>query len=371
MTYFMRDNSCRAVSESNQFGRGEVYKNIEAEGPVHAVCTACMSVYADYLSWANSNVVWEGRPKLVTEDINEATSIVVLGCQVTSDAVLNDLRTIERLQEDHPDAQLYAGGCLACRFDIELPEGVRRVGHLRADGQMIERKDFVTFADPFWVKDFDPRGSELEDGHLFRNAYPLRLSVGCRKKCSYCTIRTTRGVPYTLSYAQIAEEFDWVVNDSPFASPHADVLFVADAPSVHDVEVAAALAILHSHPISIRNVEPDVVVRMRHLLGYLAERGLLRVLHAPIQALDSAVLSDMCRVPHLTHRVVGICAGLRERGTTFTATNIIREYKGFPDPVVEELEPSFDYISWNVYWDGVWDRKEAEERFKRLYGRGA
>jgi len=25
----------------------------------------------------------------------------------------------------------------------------------------------------------------------------------------------------------------------------------------------------------------------------------------------------------------------------------------------------FDYVSWNPYWDGIWDRQKAEERYKK------
>ena len=59
---------------------------------------------------------------------------------------------------------------------------------------------------------------------------------------------------------------------------------------------------------------------------------------------------------------------LRKSGTK-CATNIIIDYKEFENPGVEELNKLFDYISWNPYWDGIWNRVEAERRFEFYFGR--
>ena len=62
------------------------------------------------------------------------------------------------------------------------------------------------------------------------------------------------------------------------------------------------------------------------------------------------------------HEYLGRVHELKELGVIL-ATNIIIDYKNFQNPNMEELKRLFDYISWNPYWDGVWNREKAEARF--------
>jgi hypothetical protein len=52
------------------------------EGKIYMTCSACMSVWADGLSWANAH------PERITKNPAEADNIAVLSCQVTDLAVL-------------------------------------------------------------------------------------------------------------------------------------------------------------------------------------------------------------------------------------------------------------------------------------------
>lgn len=133
-------------TETNKFGTGVLYDAEDLNGKTFCSCAACMSVYADFLSWANTNV------EKITHVPNLADNIVVLSCQVTDLAVLNDLRTLERYAVINPTCTLYIGGCLAKRFDIELPENVRRLNNVDADGTFIRSTALVHYEKPLGTR---------------------------------------------------------------------------------------------------------------------------------------------------------------------------------------------------------------------------
>ena len=39
----------------NKFGSGDIYEAADMSGNIYATCAACMSIYAEFLSWANGN----------------------------------------------------------------------------------------------------------------------------------------------------------------------------------------------------------------------------------------------------------------------------------------------------------------------------
>jgi len=341
--------------EQNIFGNGELFEAKDVEGTIYCSCTACMSIWAEFLSWANA----VGRDRFVNDPL-EADNIIVLSCQVTDLAVLNDIEELERLKAlAHERAALWIGGCLARRFDIALPEGVGRLDHIRADHQPIYTDDMIHYAPPFWVKDFKEDDGAYAKGHLFRRMYPLRVSVGCTKNCEYCTIKTTRGKPYELDAFALMREWQMAA--------HQDVVLIADSPSNKVIRDWCLIAAASQKQISIRNVEPQVAVRSWDELLYLAKQGLLKVLHVPIQSACAEVLEAMRRPVEPTLEFVKKVPELRKYGVR-VATNVIINYKSMEDHSLESYNAWFDYVSWNPYWDGVWDRNKAESRFKRYFG---
>jgi len=330
----------------NQFGVGDLLEEADVKGTIFASCTACMSIYAEFLSWANH----PDNAGRVVKNPMEADNIVILSCQVTDLAVVNDLRTIEAYRREFPDREYYVSGCLARRFDIPFEPWLKRLENIRRDGTYIEDRTLVRFEPPFWVQGYQEKDSELADGHLFRNHYPFRIGVGCQGKCAYCTIRHTRGEPYEIT---ATEEFDRAE----------DILLIADSPSAQQLVFWMERAEEKGKQIAIRNVEPHVALRVWDRIERFAEKGLLTAIHCPVQAWKSQTLLDMCRDPDVTHDLILRMSRLRG---VVKATNIIRDYKGFFNDF-GPIYDVFDYVSWNPYWDGKWDRQDAEDRFARYF----
>ena len=338
---------------TNVFGSGVLYNIEDLEGSIFCQCCACMSVSSDFLSWANTPSNFQ-----ITDDPSDADNIIVLGCQVTDLAILNDLRYLEDLIDKYPYTDFYVGGCLAKRFDVPLPDNCHRLDDVRVDYQRILRSDLLTYSPPFWVENFDEsrRGS---DGTLFRDSNPIRIGSGCQNNCTYCTIRTTRG-----EFRELIPKF------AEFLS-YKDNVLIADSPTIQQLFEWSEIAIAGKYPISFRNVEPKVMSLIFKGAGInfierLVEKNLLNILHSPIQSPNPDVLKDMNRhVEYTLDFINNICPKLKEHGV-YLATNIIIDYKDFPNPTPEELS-CFDYVSWNPYWDGVWDIDKAKERWNHYF----
>lgn len=323
---------------NNKFGEGVICTGLV--GKTYVLGCACLSIQAEMLSYANAH------PEMFTRMPGEADNIVVLGCQVTDLAVLNDIRSMEALQEAYPGKKYFMGGCLSRRFDIQLPEGVHRLDHMREDKQVIHSRWVIDWKVPFWTKDAGTR---------FRDSYPVRVGGGCAKKCSYCTIKITRGDAYDLLDEAGIKKMDHEIK--LYENP----VIIADSPTVRQIALACRSAIDHKKKISLRNIEPDVFVAARPEIHTAIEAGVIDTLHVPVQSDNSLVLEDMCR-PSKPISDLFETAQMYKGLCTF-ATNIIVDYKDFPNP--QSVYNVFDDVSWNPYWDGKWDREEAKKRWTK------
>lgn len=349
---------------TSRFGKGVLYsiEDFPKDASVFVTSAACMSVTSDWLSVitasAKSGVKFVGSAE-------EANILVVLGCQVTDLAVLNDVRLMESLHEQYPEKELFVGGCLAYRFDITLPDFVKRIEVQRVLGVELSKESnkLLKWQKPFWVKGKLGK-EELSNGNLFRDMYMLKIGAGCHGKCKYCTIRDTRGEGYEMEAEGQVEEF---LN-------HMDkegVVIISDSPTVKQIKDWCGIAKQYGKSISFRNVEPLVTLACEEELMDLAKAGLLKIYHCPIQSNNPELLAIMNRSASSTLDAIKVMDELRVAGTK-VATNIIIDYvadgKEYKNMDMDWLNEHFDYWSWNPYFDGNWNRAKAEERFEKYLG---
>lgn len=335
----------------NIFGEGIIYDKEDLGKKIYATSAACMSVWSDMLSFANRY-----KDRFVSNP-KEADSIVVLGCQVTDLAVLNDLEVAKKLHEE-TNKDIYLGGCVAQRFDIPLPDYIKRLNVIREYNIDLEDRTLVHYEKPFWVKEFNEMDDNLKDGHLFRNFYPLKIGAGCHGKCKYCTIVHTRGGYYEAVPTNQINEF---LN-------HENVVLISDSPTPSQIKAWCKIANETNKDISIRNIEPQNLIQCREELLQLADKNLLKIVHCPVQSFDEELLIAMNRNVTATNKAIELIKELRNKGV-LTATNIIIDYtvngKLYKNHDKEKLNEYFDYYSWNPYFDGNFDLKKAENRFKK------
>lgn len=336
---------------TNIFGIGKIYSKDDLKGKIYATSAACMSVWSDLLSFANLN---EER---FTKNPEEADSIVVLGCQVTDLAILNDLEVAKRLH-NQTGKEIYMGGCLALRMDISLPEYIKRLDVIREYNVDLKNLKLIDYEKPFWVPDFKESEEVLADGNLFRNFYPLKIGAGCHGKCKYCTIRHTRGDGYE---AIPEEQIDEFLN-------HENIVLISDSPTPSQIKAWCKIAKEIGKEISIRNVEPQNLVQCEKELLDLANLNLLKIVHCPVQSFEEELLKAMNRSYQMTNKAIEVIKKLKNLGV-ITATNIIIDYtvggKTYKNLDEEKLNENFDYYSWNPYFDGDFNLDKAKERYKK------
>lgn len=335
----------------NRFGCGELFEEKDLKGKIYCTCAACMSVWSDFLTFANR------YKEHITLKVEAADTIVVLGCQVTDLAIINDLEVAHKLHHQ-TGKDIYMGGCLAQRFDIKLPDYIKRLEVIRVLKQPIEQRNLINYEKPFWVQDFKETEEEYAEGNLFRTMYPLKIGAGCFGRCKYCTIRDTRGEYYEVDPYDQIEEF--LSNDN--------VVLISDSPTINQIRKWAEIAKQYNKSISIRNIEPQVMMACREVLLGLSERGLLKVLHCPIQSTSKRVINEMGRSYNVTKRFLDLVPQFRTYGTK-VSTNIIIDYIVDGEVVhncdKKFLDNHFDYWVWNPYFDGVFDYDKARERFEK------
>ena len=339
----------------NPKGEGDLVDKsfLLANGKTYLTTAACMSVHSEGMTFANAH------PNIIEKSPMFADNIVVMSCQVTDLSILNDLRIAEDLSDRFPGKNYFIGGCLARRFDIELPYPWQRIDSLRVDYQELKDLTLVNYEKPFWIPEFEDSLDPMQNGNLFRQSYPIRIGVGCTRNCKYCTIKWTRGANYEMNNIDILE--------AQFKK-YDNVVLIADSPSPMQVKMWCEIASRNKKPISFRNVEPQVTQACGIELAKLAQEGLLPFYHSPVQSSNFYVLTEMNRDPFNAANASAVMANLKIWGTKI-ATNIIIDYKDSKGNVMEddhsEIYDLFDYVSWNPYWDGNWDRKEAEARFQK------
>lgn len=369
---------------TNRFGTEEVYEISDIESKYDKVLiasAACLSVTSD--AWSYTGVYGAENPAKFVSIMEFASeyymdkgeksfAVIVLGCQVTDLSILNDIRTAEMYKNKYSKADIFMGGCLGQRFDIELPEFIKRVDVFRNEKcSDIERgKNIVNWENPFWVdsNEFElMRNNPYSEGNLFRDSYPLKIGAGCHGKCKYCTIRDTRGQSYEANVKDFESELRHVPSGR-------GIVIVSDSPTVNQMFDLYDIAMRNSRVISIRNIEPDVATNcdVRAKLLIMASKGLLEVFHCPIQSNNPEVLKAMNRNVEATMKAIYLMQDLRKMGV-IVATNVIINYRVvnedgtstlYPNLDIKWLNSNFDYWVWNPYFDGKWDIEKAKKRFE-------
>ena len=335
-------------------------KNVLKNKRVFISCAACLTVFTETLKWANDKDLKKFNIK-ITYFPEDADVIIVLGCQVTDLAILNDFHILDNYMKKYPNKEYYIGGCVAQRPDIDsINNSVNRIGHLISLRSTSFNKNLVFWEKPFWIKDYNITNTK---GNLFRYDNHIQVGRGCHGKCKFCSIKTTRGKAAQVPFDIIKFEMKY------YADKNKPITFVADTISYNQIKETANIAIENNQIVSYRNIEPQVLVKSFDILYNLAIRGFLHTIHSPIQSLNSDILTDMNRDVDASLESLKLMNKFNEIGV-YTATNIIINYKDFKEnstysDLVLNKNNIYNHVAINPYWDGIWDYNKALQRYKR------
>jgi len=98
----------------------------------------------------------------------------------------------------------------------------------------------------------------------------------------------------------------------------------------------------------------------------MAKKGLLDTIHIPIQSTNNEVLMDMGRETMPVFDILTFLIPSMKKAGVFTATNIIIDYKDYPNNM--DVYDIFDYVSYNPYWNNIWNIDKAKNRYNYYLG---
>ncbi len=129
----------------------------------------------------------------VTEDIEDADTIVINSCTVTNSADTNGRQFINRVKRDYPEKRVLFTGCGVRTVGKSLFEqGVIHSGFGHPEKERVE--DFLKDKNRlFKIGDLKHIDSTVVDKFVGKSRAFIKIQEGCNFKCSYCIIPTVRG----------------------------------------------------------------------------------------------------------------------------------------------------------------------------------
>ena len=124
--------SCTIVY--NRYGHRTIYDETALRKSSNYIISAsCLTARSEALSWANFPSTNITRNPFISDNI------IIQGCQRNDLAVLTAIELLEKYKKDYIGRNIYLTGCLAKRFDIEIPKGVHRLNTLKKGKNSINK----------------------------------------------------------------------------------------------------------------------------------------------------------------------------------------------------------------------------------------
>jgi threonylcarbamoyladenosine tRNA methylthiotransferase MtaB len=274
-----------------------------------------------------------------------ADLVIVNTCSVTASADQGARQTIRRVSKANPAARIVVTGCYATRAPHEvagLPvlrvvrndDKARLVDLLGGDHALGTARRFG-----------DGEGScgaAVEPGVAGRTAFTLRVQTGCRERCAYCIIPSTRGEPRSLPVADViaglARAVDQGFKEVAVTGVHLGSYGRDLSPALSLVDLLAAIE--RSAPADLRirisSLEPmDCPEPLVDLVA--GSRVFAPHFHLPLQHASDRVLRLMRRSYSLS-QYAGLVEGIRRRlPDASIGTDLIVGFPGETDTDVDVL----------------------------------
>ena len=287
----------------------------------------------------------------VTEELEDADCIVVNTCSFIQAATEESLAAIFEAADLESvasgQAKLVIAGCMPSRYGDELAQ------------ELPEAAAFVTCAGESDIVSvveglFPGRTSRCEAGGVFAapSAY-VKISDGCDRFCSFCTIPFIRGRYHSFAFDDIvraceeaiqggARELVLIAQDtgrwgSDFAEPKS-LAWLLEALAGRFSETW--IRVMYIQPEGITDELLDVVARMPNICSYF---------DVPLQHCNERIIASMNRTGN-AQSYLELVARMRERVPgAIVRTTLISGYPGETEADFEELldfleQAEFDYV---------------------------
>lgn len=290
--------------------------------------------------------------------VDEPSDVVVVNtCSFIQPAIEESLDAIFDIAADHAvvtgRTKLVVTGCLPSRFGDDLADELTEADRLVP---CAKEGDIVAVVDDLLGYD----ASAIDDSltFAFEPSEYVKISDGCDRRCSFCTIPSIRGPYHSYPYDEIAADVDQKV-----AAGTREIVLIAQDSGIwgRDLSPRETLALLlarlaERHPATwfrVMYLQPAGMTD--ELLDVMAAHdNICNYFDIPLQHCDPAILRSMNRrgsraemeqmVERIRHRLPDVA--LR--------TTLIVGYPGETDEQFEELcdfvaETGFDYVGIFAY----------------------
>lgn len=281
----------------------------------------------------------------LTDDLEKTDVIVVNSCSFIQPAIEESLDTIFdilRLKNvEHGSTKLIVAGCMPARFGEDLSQ------------ELTEPDAFLPCAEEYKIVSLVDRllGKKSDAGSVSvtlkqgPSAY-LKISDGCSRRCSYCTIPIIRGPYHSFSFDEVVKQASELVNGGA-----KELVLIAQDSGLwgRDLESPLSLAYLLDY---LAQMFPETWLRVLYLQPSGLTDELLNVMKnhdnicnyfdIPLQHCDSKILHSMNRKgskQEYLDMVDKIRSTLPD--VTLRTTLIV----GYPGETEEQFEDLCDFIS--------------------------
>lgn len=286
----------------------------------------------------------------MVEDPSNAHAVIVNTCSFIQAATEESLDTIFELAGmpniEEGGSKLVVAGCMPARYGVELESELTEA---HAFVPCSKEDDIVSVLDELLLSDQNDLASERSEENDVApcnlvSAY-VKISDGCDRFCSYCTIPYIRGRYHSFSYEEITKEVDARLGDGA-----REIVLIAQDTGRWgaDFENPSSLACLLA---SLAERYPDIWFRVLYIQPEGVTEELLDAIAAhtnicpyfdiPLQHVSERILRAMNRrgsrerFTHLIDRILEKIPHATLR-TTLIA--------GFPGETEEEFEELCDFV---------------------------
>jgi ribosomal protein S12 methylthiotransferase len=293
-------------------------------------------------------------------DPDRADVVVINTCGFIAPAkeeALDAIRRAVRQKKNGYVRKVVVAGCLSERMGQSLSDEVKGIDAIIGLGQRDRIAEIIQqtlnepetrqpgyYLEPAETNVKDDRGRLLiTPGHW---AY-LRISEGCNRRCSFCTIPAIRGKfqskPMDMILSEARElvengavELSLIAQDSNF---YGRDLGMKDAlvqliGELEKIESLQWIRLMYLYPAGIDDVLIDAMAKSTKVVPYV---------DMPIQHINNQILKSMCRADTKEH-TIELIEKIRQRmPEAVLRTTVIVGYPGETDQQFEEL---LDFVRW-------------------------
>lgn len=199
-------------------------------------------------------------------------------------------------------------------------------------------KYIITKKLPGFVKNLYNRQSTAAE------VFPIRISWGCDRNCSYCGIRSAVGrfhsKPLEICHAEFMKGLSSGYKKFEIIADNVGA-YGADIGSTFPDLINLFLEAQEDYSIQIWNLSPSFLLKYRHDFAAILQTGKISGIHFPVQSGSDRILKSMHRYSNHS-KVAELLIWLKDEFPNLNLTTDI--ILGFPGEKEEDVEKTIDLI---------------------------